>query len=113
MAKQIETTVPEFSEDKQKLLIDVLLSSEDIYARCQNILSDKYFVNKLRPAIRYIKKYTNEYRVLPKFQQVNAETGLNFELIENITLQHQDSFLDEIEEFCKNRAIAEAVLAST
>jgi len=113
MAKQIETSVSEFSEDKQKLLIDVLLSSEDIYARCQNILSDKYFVNKFRPAIRYIKKYTNEYRVLPKIQQVNAETGLNFELIENITLQHQDSFLDEIEEFCKNRAIADAVLAST
>jgi archaellum biogenesis ATPase FlaH len=108
-----EAVIHEYSEEKQKLLIDILLSSEDIYARCQNILKDKYFVNKLRPAMRFIMAYTEKYSVLPKTVQVNTETGLNFEIIEDITIQHQESFLDEIEGFCKNRAIADAVITSS
>jgi len=102
----------EYTEDKQKLLIDMLLSSEEIFARCQNILNTKYFVNKLRPAMRFILSHAEKYRILPKFEQVNAETGLNFTKIDNIGIQHQDSFLDEIEEFCKNRALADAVLSA-
>ncbi len=103
----------EYGEDKQKLLISVLLSSEDIFARCVNIINPKYFVNKLRPAVRYMLKHAEEYHVLPKFQQVRAETGIEFDYFDNISDGHQEAFLDEIEEFCKNRALAEAVLAST
>jgi archaellum biogenesis ATPase FlaH len=111
MAKQpVETK--DYTEDKQKLLIDVLLSSEEVFARCQNILNAKYFVNKLRPAVRFILGHAEKYRVLPKIAQVNAETGIVFERIDDITIQHQDAFLDEIEEFCKNRALADAVLGA-
>ena len=111
MAKEpVETK--DYTEDKQKLLIDVLLSSEEVFARCQNILNAKYFVNKLRPAVRFILAHAEKYRVLPKIAQVNAETGLVFERIDGITIQHQDAFLDEIEEFCKNRALADAVLSA-
>jgi len=104
--------VKEYTEDKQKLLINVLLSSDEIFARCQNILNATYFVNKLRPAMRFILSHAENYSVLPKFEQVNAETGMNFAKIDNITAQHQDAFLDEIEEFCKNRALADAVLSA-
>jgi replicative DNA helicase len=102
----------EYTEDKQMLLVNVLLSSEEVFARCQNILDSKYFVNKLRPAMRFILKYTNEYKVLPKIEQVNAETSMEFVKIEDISIQHQDSFLKEIEEFCKNRALADAVTSA-
>lgn len=104
--------VKEYTEDKQKLLIDVLLSSDEIFSRCQNILNDKYFVNKLRPAVRFILKHAEKYSVLPKIEQVNAETGITFVNVSDISIQHQDSFLDEIEEFCKNRALADAVLSA-
>ena len=104
--------IKEYTEDKQKLLINALLSSDEIFARCQNILNTKYFVNKLRPAMRFILNHAENYNILPKFEQVNAETGLGFSKIENIAAQHQDAFLDEIEEFCKNRALAEAVLSA-
>jgi replicative DNA helicase len=109
MSKE-KTEHKDYSEEKQKLLIDILLSSEEVFARCQNILDPKFFVNKFRPAMRFILKYANEYRVLPKIEQVNVESGLQFNKIDNISVQHQDSFLDEIEEFCKNRALADAVL---
>ena len=109
---ETEEDIKDYTEDKQKLLINILLSSEEIFVRCQNILNANYFVNKFRPAIRFILKYANEYRVLPKIEQVNAETKLSFSLIENISIQHQESFLDEIEEFCKNRALGNAVAES-
>lgn len=112
MVHKEEAETKEYSEDKQKLLIDVLLSSEEVFARCQNILDSKYFVNKFRPAMRFILNYADEYKVLPKFEQVRAETGTEFHRIENILLQHQDSFLREIEEFCKNRALADAVTSA-
>ena len=34
MAKNEETETKDYSDEKQKLLIDVLLSSEEIFARC-------------------------------------------------------------------------------
>ena len=105
--------IKNYNEDTQKLLINVLLSDEDIYTRCQNILNPNYFVNKFRPALRMILSYTEKNKILPKIQQVNAETGLDFEFIDSITPQHSEAFLHEIEEFCKNRAIANAILSST
>jgi archaellum biogenesis ATPase FlaH len=104
--------VKEYTEEKQRLLINVLLSSDEIFARCQNILDEKYFVNKFRSAVRFILKHAVEYNVLPKIEQINAETGLVFAKIEGISVQHQDAFLDEIEGFCKNRALANAVLGA-
>ena len=104
--------IKDYNEQKQRLLINIMLSSEDIYSRCQNIINSSYFVNTLRPAVRMIGEYSEKYHVLPKVEQVNAETGLEFQLIENLTPQHSESFLNEIEEFCKNRAIANAVLKS-
>ena len=47
MARQPEREpAKDYNEDKQKLLVNVLLSSEDIFARCANVLQAKYFVNK-------------------------------------------------------------------
>jgi len=104
--------VKDYGEEKQKLLINVLLSSEEVFARCQNILDSKFFVNKFRPAMRFILKYADEYKVLPKIEQVNAETRMDFVKIDDIMIQHADAFLDEIEGFCKNRALANAVLSA-
>ena len=113
MARRIEQEVSiDYTEDKQKLLIDIILSSEEIFSRCQNILNPKYFVSNLRPAMKFILNYANEFHVLPKVEHVNAQTGLHFILIDNILIQHQDSFLKEIEEFCKNRALALAITDS-
>jgi replicative DNA helicase len=112
MARDRNEDVKDYSEAKQHLLINVLLSSEEIFARCQNILDSRFFVNKYRPAMRFILKYSDQYKALPKFEQVNAETGMIFEKISDITIQHQDAFLDEIEEFCKNRALADAVTSA-
>jgi hypothetical protein len=102
----------DYNEDVQRMLVSVLLSDEEIYARCQNILHPKYFVNKLRPVMRFVIDFANQYRALPKPAQLSAQFGIDFERIDNIGPQLQQAFLDQIEEFCKNRAIADAVLSA-
>jgi replicative DNA helicase len=102
----------EYSEAKQKLLIDILMSSEEVFIRCQNILKPQYWNQKFRKAIKYILDYVDDHKALPKIQQLNVETQSNFELIPDINTHHIEAFLQEIEEFCKNRALAEAVLSA-
>ena len=69
-------------------------------------------MNKLRPVMRHIIEYANEYRALPKHEQIHAQFGLSVDKIDDINPQQQQAFLDEIEEFCKNRALADAVLSA-
>ena len=102
----------EYTEAKQKLLIDILLSSEEVFVRCQNILKPQYWNQKFRRAVKYILDYANDHKALPKIQQLNVETQGDFELIPDINSHHVEAFLQEIEEFCKNRALAEAVLSA-
>lgn len=111
MAKPVVET-KEYNEAHQKFLIDVLLSSEEIFVRCRHILDSKYFVNKLRPAVRSILSFSEKNSVLPKIEQINAETGINFSLIEDLNIQQQDAILGDLEEFCKNRALANAVTSA-
>jgi replicative DNA helicase len=106
------TEIKDYNEDVQKLLIGVLLSNEEIFSRCQNIVQAKYFVNKLRPAVRFLLEFANQYRALPPHEQMRAQFGIDFERIDDITGTLQQAFLDQIEEFCKNRALADAVLSA-
>jgi replicative DNA helicase len=102
----------DYNEDVQRLLIGVLLSDEEIFSRCQNILQAKYFVNRLRPAVRFLLEFANQYRALPPHEQMRAQFGIDFDKVENPNPALQQAFLDQIEEFCRNRALADAVLSA-
>lgn len=109
----MSSNLRDYSEDVQKLLIGVLLSDEEVFARCQNIIQAKYFVNKFRPVIRFMMEFANEYKAVPKHEQIKAQFNLEFEKIDKLNAGLQQAFLDQIEEFCKNRAIADAVLSAS
>jgi len=104
--------VRDYSEDVQKLLISVLLSDEEVFSRCSNILNVKYFVNRLRPPVKFLLQFANEYRTLPTHEQMRAQFGMEFDRMEKMAPALQQAFLDQIEEFCKNRALADAVLSA-
>lgn len=104
--------IRDYSEDVQRLFVSVLLSDEETFSRCQNILQVKYFVNKLRPSVRFLIEFANQYKSLPKHEQMRAQFGQDFEKLDGITPQLRQAFLDQIEEFCKNRALADAVLSA-
>jgi hypothetical protein len=100
-----QTELKEYNEEIQKVLIQFMLTDNTAYVRCQNIVKPEYWNERLRPAVRYIKKFTDEYRALPTPEQVRAETSLDLPIIPNIQSNHVDWFLDEISGFCRHKAM--------
>jgi hypothetical protein len=106
------TDTRDYNEDVQRMLFSVLMSDEEVFSRCVNIIQPKYFVNRLRPAVKFLMQFTSDYKCLPTAEQIKAQFGLEFDRMDNLTEPLRQAFLDQIEEFCKNRALADAVLSA-
>lgn len=104
--------ITEYTIEIQKNLLEYMVSSEEYFTRCQNILSAEYFDKKLKPVMRYILKYTEEYNALPDPHQIKAETGIVLMKMSNIDERNMKWFLDLTEEFCRHRAFEIAVYSA-
>jgi len=109
MAEEIK----EYTEDMQKLYVEFLLSDSELYARCQAIIDAEYFDRKFRKSVKFIQEHISGYSALPTTEQIKAETGVQFTLVKDVDERHQDWFLDDFEQFCKHKALANAILSST
>jgi archaellum biogenesis ATPase FlaH len=109
MAEEIK----EYTEDMQKLYVEFLLSDPELYARCQAIVDAEYFDRKFRKSVKFIQEHVSGYSALPTPEQIEAQTGIKFILVKNVDKRHQDWFLDDFEQFCKHKALANAILSST
>lgn len=63
------------NNDKQKLLVEYLISSPDAFALCKSIVRADYFDPSLRKAVDFIHEYYDKYNSTPTPDQVAAETG--------------------------------------
>ena len=109
----MEVVEKEYTEDMQKLYIEFLLSDPELYARCQAIINAEYFDRKLRKSVKFIQEHVNGYSVVPTPEQLKAQTGVEFTLVKDIDERHDEWFLDDFEQFCKHKALANAILNST
>ena len=109
----MEVAEKEYTEDMQKLYIEFLLSDPELYARCQAIIDAEYFDRKLRKSVKFIQEHVNGYSVVPTPEQLKAQTGVEFTLVKDIDARHDEWFLDDFEQFCKHKALANAILNST
>jgi replicative DNA helicase len=99
------------TEDKQKLLLEYLISSPDTYAMCAAIIKPGYFDPGLRNAVTFIQQYYDSYSKTPDATQVHAESGIQLKE-QTISPDRVLYCADEIEQFCKDQAIQNAVLQS-
>jgi replicative DNA helicase len=97
--------------EKQKLLIEYLLSSVDVFAITNNIIKAEYFEPEYRNSIIFIKNYYNDHRDLPDLDQVYAEADIKYKL-QTLDKSKTDYCIIEIEQFCKHKAIEHAILKS-
>jgi len=97
---------------KQKLIIQDIISSPDIYNRTAGILLPEYFDQEYMPAVEYIHRYFGLYGATPKIDQIDAELDIEFEQTDRITKDRIASTCDEIEKFCRETALREAVFAA-
>lgn len=96
---------------EQKLIIENLLSSGEIYARCSGIIEGDYFDPEYKNVIQFVKTYTEKYGATPAFDVVNAKFDLEFKA-RKVTLPEVGSTCDTVELFCQQQALSAAVLAS-
>ncbi|MDF2434466.1 MAG: hypothetical protein JWP44_4097, partial [Mucilaginibacter sp.] len=97
------------AEKKEKLLIENLLSSTDVFSRCINIIKPNYFdAPEYKPVVKFVSEYFTKYNNLPPFHVVNAEFDTDFTVREITTDQYQYT-CDEVEKFCKQSAFINAM----
>ena len=98
---------------KQKLLIQDLLSSPEVYTRTAGILKPSYFDNEAyAKVVHFIHSYYAKYNATPSVEQVNAEFDSDFEQTKRLPKDRVQYSCDEIEKFCKEVAVREAILNS-
>lgn len=101
----------EVEAKKQKLLLEYLLSSVDTFALCKSIINADYFYPEYRKSVEFLINYYDNYAALPALEQVEAETGIELEL-KTITKDQIKYTTDELESFCRRKALEHAILAS-
>lgn len=102
----------DFGLIKQKLLIEYMLADESVFSRCRNILKPTYFDPELKDVVDAILKHSDEYNALPTVSQISAEVNTLLDIVPGVRDQDQSWALNNIERFCQQGAIIEAVQAS-
>ena len=105
--------IKEYTDEIQELFLKFLISDPDLFARCQNIVNADYFNRKFKPTVDLLKGHSEKYNSIPTLEQINAVGGLNLEIIQNVTPDHQNWFMDEFETFCRHKALEKAIIDST
>lgn len=98
------------NSNEQKLTIETLLSSKEVFSRCIGIVKPEYFDPEFRPVIQHIVEYFNKYHNIPGSKSVNAKfPEMEFEVREHIPVSEEQSTCDDIELFCKQQALYGAI----
>jgi archaellum biogenesis ATPase FlaH len=89
--------------DKQIIILEMLLSNSELFAKCNAIIKPDYFDPMLRRAVAYSQDYFEKFHAIPTSSVIKAETKLE---IPNVPLEkHEYHYVaTEIEDFCRFRA---------
>lgn len=100
----------EILDKKQKLMIEYLVSTPEVFTKCYSITKPIYFDSPLDRVIEFILEYFTKHGGLPNLDVIDAEVGV---LLKERTLDiksDMDYFLEEYESFCRDSAMAKAIL---
>ena len=102
----------EYSVELQKLFLQMMITNAELYTRVMNIMNSENFDKSLRPAAELFKEHTTKYGVLPDSTQLKALTGIDIEVIPELSQGHYDWFFEEFESFTKRQELERAILKS-
>lgn len=95
--------------DKEKIILENILSSKDVFSRCSGIIKSHYFSLEYRNVTKFIMEYYDKYHSIPDPDIVKAETGIQLNK-RNITTDIYNYTCDNIETFCRESAMKEAII---
>jgi len=89
---------------KEKLLVELLLCSKELFIKCGSILKPEYFETPLDSVVKFTLDYVHKYHDLPDAKIVYAETEFKIDERE-ITDAEMNYITDEIESHCQISAM--------
>jgi len=101
----------DYNVNIQKLYLEMFLGDAGTYMRCASIFEPESFDRKLQDQAEFIKKYVDEYKVMPEPSIVNAATGADLTAA-MVPKENYDWLLDEFESFSRHKALERAILKS-
>ena len=107
------TDILDYNEDIQYLFLQFLVSDPDLFSRCLNIVDPTHFNRKFQATVNLLMSHSKDHNSIPTLEQINAVGGIKLEVIENVTPDHSDWFLNEFETFCRHKALEKAIIEST
>jgi len=90
-------------DEKQKLLIEFLISSKELFVKCGGIINPEYFESPLNVVMGFVMKYYTQYHNIPDVSIIFAETEIDF-TVRDVQSHEFDYITDEIEKFCREEA---------
>ena len=110
--KQPANVVREYTEDLQKLFLEMMIDNPESYVRVQNIFNVENFNRSLKEAAKFIKDHADKHKALPTVVQVNAVTGTELKVTTGLGEEHHAWFMEEFENFSKRKELERAILKS-
>jgi archaellum biogenesis ATPase FlaH len=96
--------------EKQRLVLSCLASNRDLMALCSGILKPSYFDPTLKKTVKFMMDYFEKYRDVPKIQAIRAEAGTVLDDAGAIGKSDVEYISTEVESFCQQRAMMEAIM---
>jgi archaellum biogenesis ATPase FlaH len=103
---------PNYDFNVQKLYIEMFLSDAETFMRCANIFDPENFDQRLQDTAKFIKTYTDEYRVIPDIHIVNANCGKDLQSV-SLPKENYDWLMDEFENFSRHKGLERAIIQSS
>ena len=103
------TDVKNYDNQFQAYILNNIMNSPDIYLRCKNILKPEYFDRAYQSGINFVHEYASQYDVLPSLENIKVKTQCEFHKTDTSVL-HVDSVLKDVEDFCRHKALENAII---
>ena len=100
----------EYTQELQKLFLEMMLTDASSYVRIQNIYNPDNFDRSLRAVAQFIKEHSDNHKILPTHEQIQATTGVDLKPIPELSQGHYDWFMEEFEQFTRRQELERAIL---
>ena len=102
----------DYNVNVQKLYLEMFLGDAETYMRCASIFEPDSFDRKLQKQAEFIKKYVDDYKVMPEASIVNASCDSDLTAAV-VPKENYEWLLDEFESFSRHKALEKAILKSS
>ena len=88
-----------YTLELQELFVRMMITDAGLFTRVSNILKSENFDKKLRPAVKFISEFSEEYSSIPDPDKIKAVTGIELKTIDGgLRDSDIDFFLKEFED---------------